>query len=171
METTPIRDGSKKKKRNIFLLIIPWIGTALFIVTLAVGAYFYAAKKPITVLTPSNASVTVIVCGDDIVSSYNTASKLQARGANNDISSDADGLNKLDGQIRSLSGFDQDPTCQTMLFWNAIMDSDSGKATIALTAIKNLHGTHHYADSNLENTTSISVMKDSLNAMITAHKA
>jgi hypothetical protein len=165
MEQTPSRHESKKKKSNKFLRILPWVGWALLVVVIAVGVYFYSAKKPITILAPSGTSVTVIVCDDAIVGTYNAASKLQPRGTNTDLTADVVGLNQLDTAIRSKSGFDQDPTCQTILFWNAIMNNDSGKAGIALTAIENLHDSHHFADSNLENTTSISVMKDSLTAM------
>jgi hypothetical protein len=170
MEKTPIRDVSKKKKSNKILLILPWIGSALLLVVIVLGAYFYATKQPITVLAPSGTSVTVIVCGDDTVSTYNAASMLKIRAPNADLTPDLNGLSKLDTEIRLKSGFDNDPTCQTILFWNAIINNDVAKAAVALTAIEKLHDSHHYADSNLENTTSISVMKDSLSATTTGTK-
>lgn len=169
MEQTSSQAATKKKKHNKFLLIAPWVGTALFIVVLAVGAYFYLSKKPIVVAPAGNTtSVNTIVCGDSIVSTYNAASKLEVRTPGGDITTDVDGLTKLDATIRAKSGFEQDPTCQTILFWNAISNNDSGKAKIALNVIETLHDAHHYADSNLENTTSISVMRDSLNALTTS---
>lgn len=170
MEKTLAPDASKKKKRNKLLFILPWVGSALFIVLVALIAYFYATKQPVAVLTPSGTSVTVIVCGDTIVGKYNEASKLKIRGSDTDLSVDLGGLKDLATEIRSKSGFENDPTCQTILFWSAIMNNDAGKAGVALTAIEDLHDSHHYADSNLENTTSISVMKDSLKATAASSK-
>lgn len=169
MEQTPPQTVPLKKKSNKFLRVAPWVGSTLFIVVLAVGVYFYATKKPIVVVPAgSSASVNTIVCDDSIVGTYNAASKLQVRTPGGDLKMDVDGLAKLDTVIRSKSGFEQDPTCQTILFWNAITSNNNANAKIALNAIEELHDAHHYADSNLENTTSISVMKDSLTALTTS---
>lgn len=170
MEKTPIQDASKKKKNNKFLHVLPWIGTALFIVTIAAGAYFYTTKQPIALLAPSGTSVTVIVCGSEVVNTYNAASRVEVRGSDDDLTLDVAGLSRLDTEIRSKSGFEQDPTCQTILFWNAVIDGDTGRAGVALKAIESLHAEQHFANSNLENTTSISVMKESLAAAIEGAK-
>ncbi|RWZ78449.1 MAG: hypothetical protein EOT05_01670 [Candidatus Microsaccharimonas sossegonensis] len=168
MEQIPTQAAAKKKKSSKFLCIAPWVGSALFVAVLAIGAYFYVTKKPIVVVPAGNTtSVSTIVCDDAIVNTYNAASKLQVRTPGGDVTTDVDALTRLDATIRSKTGFEQDPTCQTILFWNAITSSDVGKATIALKAIQSLHDAHNYADSNLENTTSISVMKDSLTALST----
>ena len=164
MEQTPSKHDSKKKKSNTFLRVFPWVGTVLLILAIAVGIYFYVTKKPLT-LAPNGTSVTVIVCDDSIVSTYNAASELKARGSGTDPSVDVAGLNALDSVIRAKSGYDQDPTCQTILFWNAIMNNDSGKAKLALTSIESLHDSHHFTDNNLEGNASISVMKSSLAAI------
>ncbi len=168
MEQTPSRHESKKKKNNKFLRLLPWVGSTLLIVVLAIGAYLYTTKQPVTVLVPGGTSVvtTVIVCDDSVVGAYNVASKLEIRGSNTDLSADAVGLNNLDSQIRSKSGFDQDPTCQTILFWNAIANNDEAKASTALTAIESLHDSHHFADTNLEGNATIPAMKDSLSATV-----
>jgi hypothetical protein len=177
MEQIPSLHEPSKKKSNAFLRIFPWIGTALFFVVTAVGVFYYvtviypeATSDTTTgstkVVSNGKTTVSAVVCNDAIVSTYNAALKLEVRTANAEPTLDVATLAKLDADIRSKAGFDQDPTCQTILFWAAIIGDNTTKASTALKAVQTLHEKRLFADTTIENITSISVMKDSLNAAI-----
>jgi len=165
MEQTPSPQVSKhvsKKKSNKALRVIPWVGLVLFVVTIAAGVYLYATKQ--LVLAINSTATPTIVCGDAIVNTYNKASRYVIP-TTKDIGVDSAGLDALDKDMRTKADFEKDPTCQTIIFWHAIINSDVAKAKTALTAIEKLHDTHQYADTNLIDTTSLTSMRDSLSAM------
>lgn len=166
-----------KKKSNAFLRIFPWVGTALFFVVTAVGVFYYvtviypeatsdATTGSTKVVSNGTTTVSTVVCNDAIISTYNSALELEVRTANAEPTLDVATLAKLDADIRSKAGFAQDPTCQTILFWAAIISNNTTKASTALKAVRTLREKRLFADTSLENTASISVMKDSLNAAI-----
>lgn len=167
MEQTPSSAQIHKKKSSKALKIIPWVGLGLFIITIALGGYLYASKQLTfgTVQTPVTIRATA-VCGDSIISIYNSAMNYQIRGNDTDPTLDNATLNKLEKDIPSKAGYAQDPTCQTILFWIAIQHNDAAKAQNSLTALNRLHDEGKYVDSNLANNAPLSTFKDTLNTLI-----
>jgi len=162
MQHTPSNQAPKKKS-NKALTVIPWIGLVLFILTVAAGGYLYATKK-LVIATDGNGIAATEVCGDDIVKTYNSAAEFKIRGSDTDLGTDVNALDKLDKEIRAKSGFEKDPTCQTILYWNAISSEKMTEARTALNSVTDLHKSRHFADSDLVNTSSITIMTRSLNA-------
>jgi len=171
MEQTPSPQVSKhvsKKKNNKALRVIPWVGLVLFVVTIAAGVYLYATKQ--LILAINSTATPTIVCGDGIVNTYNKASIYTIPGTD-EVGIDMAGLKTLDKDIRAKAGFEKDPTCQTILFWDAIINKDTAKAQTALTAAEKLHDMQQYANTNLIDATNTSSMQKSLDVITTSASA
>lgn len=165
MEHTPLSPQVNKKKSNKVLKIIPWVGAGLFILVASVGGYLYTTKQ--LTFTNTSTGAYMPVCGDAIISKYNAAMNYKVRSTNADPTLDTKGLSELEKAIPAKTGYADDPTCQTILFWVAIQNNDKTKAQAALTALNKLHDEYKYVDSNLANNAPLSTFKDTLNTITT----
>ncbi len=91
------------------------------------------------------------VCKTDTVDSYNKAAYYQVREGSELPTADEASLKKITSDIKAKNGYDSDPTCQAILFWNAILASDYEGAKKAHEIVKDLHGRGIFADSNIRN--------------------
>lgn len=112
------------------------------------------------------ASDTAAVCGTDTVQLYNTARAFIVRDGEQEPSVDEAGLSKLATSIKAMSGYETDPTCQTMLFWTAYYNKNHEDAKSAYDAIKSLHDQRIFADTNLLGVASLKTYESAMNSLI-----
>ena len=116
--------------------------TAIAILVAAIGviAWLFASER--LVFANPNAGVGAVapkpVCDTNLVAKYNDAMFFIGREGS-DVKKD----------ITSKSNYKADPTCQTLLFWIAVHESNYEAAKTAYEAVKELHDRHHFADSNI----------------------
>lgn len=96
------------------------------------------------------------VCDGNMVNEYNDAMVYTQRGESTELSLDEGVLASLPGTIKNLASYQNDPTCQTILFWIAVHDEDYDAAKAAYEAVKSLHGKRLFADSNITGNQSLS---------------
>ena len=96
------------------------------------------------------------VCGGDLIDTYNKASNYEERnGENEPPTVDIEGLKGIASQIKGVNGYENDPTCQAMLFWIAVESKEAGPAEQALAKIKELHDLNAFPDNNLRTTVAL----------------
>lgn len=117
------------------------------------GHIYFGTKSP-------NQKVILVnnVCDEDIITRYNSLKMpLSVDGKAN--------LTLLASDINKLSGNDQDPTCQTILFFAGLLTENKDMATSAYNKITELHERGLYANSKLRNTYSVDTMRDIITSM------
>lgn len=131
-------------------------GTVLAITgvtVLVVGAVVALFVTGLLVWNPGSskqsASGANIVCGNDIVDTYNAASQIAVREGATTPSVDAEGIEQVKADILSTEGYKDDPTCQAILFWIAVGADDYEAAKSAHEAVKRLHAQNNFANSNI----------------------
>jgi hypothetical protein len=155
----------KTNKSHKALKIIPWVGLVLFIATVVIGSYLYATKKLTFSFGNTVTNSATAVCGDSVISQYNAAMFYQVRGTDTRDSLDEAGINNLEKDVPKKTGYAQDATCQTILFWIAIHHHDATKAAGALAALNSLHGQGKYVDSNLSSSASLSTFQSAIDSL------
>lgn len=93
--------------------------------------------------------VTSAVCGTNIVNKYNGAMYMIERGGSSEPSIDEVGVAAVKNEVRAKAGYKDDATCQTLLFWIAMHDSDYPAAKSAYGVVKQLHDGGVFADNNI----------------------
>ena len=115
-----------------------------------------------------------IVCGADTVSAYNAAYDamfheiITTQLVDDGIASgtpDVTEIVTLADDIKRKDGYGQDPTCQTIIFWSAVYNDDYEGATAAHTAVRELHETHLFANSDIRGNTPLSSWSDEVYAL------
>lgn len=132
------------KKRILTILAI--ITSAL----LGVGVWWLFDTDRLTYASdPGSQSTSSVVCGADVLDTYNAAMFYALREGSSDLTIDEKSLNNLVVEIKSKTGYKNDPTCQTILFWTAVQNDDYPAAKDAYESIKTLHDQGIFADSNI----------------------
>lgn len=90
-----------------------------------------------------------VVCGADIVDTYNGAMYMIGRNGSSDPSIDEAGVKSVQSTVKGRVGYKDDATCQTLLFWIAIHDGDYPAAKDAEAAVKRLHDKGQFANNNI----------------------
>jgi hypothetical protein len=94
---------------------------------------------------------TRIVCDDPVVKEYNRAAMYQIEADDSVPTRDSAAVAKLVEDVRGREGYQDDPTCQTILFWEAINDNNYAEGKNILATLQSLHDKHLYPDNNLYN--------------------
>lgn len=89
------------------------------------------------------------ICGSNDVKLFNQQTEYKPRGEDNKITIDSAGLTTLSNEIKKRSNYELDPTCQTILFWQANYAVDGASATKAYNALNDLHAKGLFADNNI----------------------
>lgn len=101
-------------------------------------------------------STAKVVCGSDMIATYNEASEYKYRdGFNFAPGMDVEAMKKIVADIKTHNGYEADPTCQAMIFWTAVETKDELVAKTALSAIKDLHEKHSFPNNSLRTTASL----------------
>lgn len=136
---------NKKRIVQIILIVIALLAIGAVVWLFAAGKLVWANEKQVV------ANTSDIICGDDTVTTYNTAMTMMVRGDDQTAYSlDQAGVDKLVGEIKGKSGYENDPTCQTILFWAAINKLEYEQAKVANEKIQALHKKHIYANSDIQ---------------------
>jgi len=134
------------------------ISTAAGILLLAIGValgYVLFGNKADANGDTGLSDVSATVCDSDIVSLYNQAARYEIRGNADQPTIDETGLKTLSDEIVGKDGYQEDPTCQTILFWTAVNAKNYDAAKTAYEAIKALHADGRFANTNLRTTTAL----------------
>ena len=127
--------------------------TAIAILVAAIGviAWLFASER--LVFANPNAGVGAVapkpVCDTNLVAKYNDAMFFIGREGSDEPTLDEEGIQAVKKEITSKNNYKTDPTCQTVLFWIAVHESDYEAAKTAYEAVKELHNKNHFADSNI----------------------
>lgn len=161
------------REKSLPRLLMASISIILLLAAGAVSVLFLTGRLAVAWKQPYEQAMVVNkrVCGDSIVATYNTVSLYEPRGNSTDYTLDENGLKKLVGEIKSKSGYQNDPTCQTILLLAAVHDQDYQAATKAYDAVKTLHSKHMYADSNLATGGSLSSLETIIEELSPASKS
>lgn len=89
------------------------------------------------------------VCGTDIVNRYNEITWLPISDDPAASRIDEEALGNISKDIIAAKDYEQDPTCQTILFWIAIDQGNHVDAQKAYTAVKGLHENNVFASNNI----------------------
>ncbi|HWT40833.1 MAG TPA: hypothetical protein VN081_06245 [Dongiaceae bacterium] len=149
------------------------VSAVIIILLLVAGAVMWLFMSGRLTLTwnsnPASGQVqtasTHIVCDDATVTTYNTAATYTLRAGSQVPTLDTDGLKKLTSDIKTRSGYQDDPTCQTILFWQAIGANDYATARDTFAILQTLHNKHLYPDNNLMNAQSFAGYSSALEAI------
>lgn len=130
------------------------IGSAILIGVLLVGGVVWLVLSGKLVIIWNGVAVQYSaasnVCGDDVVTAYNSATEYSYRGGLDDGPViDTEGLAAVVDTVKSRSGYGTDPTCQVIVFWDAIQHNDASAAQSALDALNLLHDQRIFPDNNL----------------------
>lgn len=128
------------------------VGVAVVIIAALAGATLWLFVSGKVVFVDSDAEVTdsyTAVCDTDIVDRYNEAMIFTERDDSGELSLDEAALRTLQNEISRTAETDNDPTCQTILFWIAVSNENYENAKTAYEKVKALHEKRLFADSNL----------------------
>lgn len=152
------------KKRKIMVIVL----AAVALLVIAAGILIYAGRLAVIIKEPhQKALLSVPVCGDDIVEKYNDASLSEPK-ISGEYAMDKEALSNLVTEIQDKAYYQQDPTCQTILYWVALFDSDTNGIKNAYNEVRNLYNKGLYANSNIRTTQSLSTMEQTVSDMLSA---
>lgn len=125
-------------------ILLPFIGVAV------IGGIVWLFVSGRLVWSNAGADKTVsVVCGTDIVDTYNDAMYMIGRNGSSEPSIDESGVKTVQNTVKGKAGYKDDATCQTLLFWIAIHDGDYQAAKDAETAVKRLYDKGQFANNNI----------------------
>jgi hypothetical protein len=145
------------KKRKIMAIVL----AIIILLAVTIGVLIYVYKDRLVVMTKEpyqEAVLDVSVCGTNIVKKYNDIYRTPIAEVA-DATSQNSLFSDLSEEIRSKSYYEQDPTCQTILFWGSFFNRDTANMQKAYDGLRNLYNDGLYANSDMENSASLSGME------------
>lgn len=127
---------------SIGVLVIAFVALALWWLFQS-GHLVYVAN--------TSAKTASLVCDSALVDRYNEAAYYEVRSDSTVPSANKEAIAKIAEEIKKRSGYETDPTCQTLLFWAAFHADDYTAAIKAQDALKNLYAKNQFANSNIRN--------------------
>jgi len=125
-------------------ILLPLVG----IIVAGVIVWLFASGRLVWSNTGANQAVGV-VCGTDIVDTYNDAMYMIGRNGSSEPSIDESGVKSVQNTVKGKAGYKDDATCQTLLFWIAIHDGDYQAAKDAEASVKRLYDKGQFANNNI----------------------
>lgn len=95
-----------------------------------------------------------------MVGKYNDMSTPMNRGGESSLDIDTGGLKALAVTVKQRAAYQDDPTCQTLLFWVAFLTNDYQSAQTASDTVQQLYKRGLYANSNIRANQPVSVYSD-----------
>ena len=109
--------------------------------------------------------VAQAVCDSTIVSKYNDAMFVTQRSGSDVSSIDESGVKAVKTDIKAKAGYEKDATCQALLFFIAINDSDYPSAKSAYQEVKQLHSNGIFPDNNIRGSDALFNYQNLLNGI------
>lgn len=124
---------------------------AMVLILAAVGAvtWLFVSGKVALVYKQAAPATTTIVCDTKIVDTFNEAMFFTRRAGATTVSIDEEGIKKLNTEIKAKAGYENDPTCQTIIYLTAIYEENYDGAKAAFQAVKELHDKNIFANNNI----------------------
>lgn len=157
------------KKTTVTITIL----SGITVILIGAGIWLFATGRLVMTRdsTPQGSGSSSAVCDDGVVNTYNKVYSYVLRNGFDVYNVDEAGLKSVVADVKSKSGYQNDPTCQTILFWAAIHSTDQKGAQDAYAAINRLHDEHRFADSNLQNSQPISTYKSVIDGLSTSSQS
>lgn len=160
--------GPNKSSRGRHMQYI--LGIVIFVVVLFAGVVTWFIVSGMLTLTWAGTNKvqvasTRIVCDDETVTQYNKVAMYQLQEGATAPTLDSEGLKKLTDEIKNRNGYQDDPTCHNILFWQAIFNNNYTEASNSLVVLKSLHDKHLYPDNNLYNVQGLSEYNKALQSI------
>jgi len=136
------------KNRIVFVAVC---GGIVFVVA---GLVFWLFITNRLVWNPSDGVVSdklnsASACGAGIVDQYNAAMNYVIRDGSDLPSVDEKGVKQVVADIKATRGYQEDATCQTMLYLAAVQRSDYEGASAAAAVVKKLNGQGIFPNNNI----------------------
>ena len=145
----------------VVLLIAAGVIAWLFLSGRIIWASNETDQQNVSQLALPNARA--VVCGDEIVSRYNKAVTYEQRNDSSErLTPDSAGLATVAAEIRSLQASADDPSCQSILLWVAIEESNYNQAKDAYDRLVKLHDLNFFPNNNLVNNQPLVVYESAL---------
>lgn len=141
------KEGAMKKKGIITSLI------GLVILVALVGGLIWAFSSELVQVTVGKPKEGVnrpspVICTDSMVADYNAAALITQRTGKDRPSADDQAKKTIAERVKALSGNENDPTCQAILFSAAYEASDKEAVNKAFGRIKALHAAGIFVNNN-----------------------
>lgn len=91
----------------------------------------------------------VLVCGDKVVNAFNEATTGYPTEDPMTSAIRVDVLTEVADDVKKKANYEQDPTCQTIIFWSAIHGKKYEEAKEAKKVVDALYADGHFANSKL----------------------
>lgn len=148
------RNMSQNEHKKSYAVKVTWIMIALAILVAAQAVAVAVGFITVTFHGQNKDQVTVagaynVVCGQDDVARFNDAADYRPREDKDNYTQDIKAISALAKDVTSRSGYAEDPTCQTILFWDAIKKEDINAAQAAQDELVTLHTEGKYPNSNI----------------------
>lgn len=155
--------GKKKLIIIIILVVVLVLGAAA--AWLFVSGNLANIGRGATVNTESQTATLNRVCDSTVVTTYNKVMNYQDQTGSNDSSLDEPAIKRLQDDVKGKAGYENDPTCQTILFWIAAHYSDYENTKKAYESLLDLHDKGMFADSNLGSAAPLFVFKATVDSL------
>jgi hypothetical protein len=155
-------------KTKIFIISLTTICVALIIIFLLVFLVSFSGRLAVVVKQPNQAVLLrSTVCDTNIVDKFNSDSSkyYQLSGGSSNLVINKQPIKDLVADIKSKSNFENDPTCQAIIFWAAVQDDNYKSAKSAYDQLTSLHNRRIFADSNLRGAQPLFTYKDTLKGL------
>lgn len=103
-----------------------------------------------------------VVCDNELINDYNEAMFYKIRDGADDPTIDEAGVERIRSQIESSEGYQNDPSCQAILFWTAIYFTDTEAARTAYEAESAMSEKRIFPDMNIRGNQPLFVYEETL---------
>lgn len=131
------------KKKNIVII------TVIVLAIIVVVAVLMASGRLVWTGSGVNAVAARPVCSNKIVDKYNDAMYMIKREGASTPTIDEAGVKQIEKSIQEMEGYEDDATCQTLLFWTALYHGDYELAKSAHAKLESLHNRNIFANNNI----------------------
>jgi regulator of replication initiation timing len=143
-----VRPFNKKWTKKIKIKAVILVIMALLVV--AAGVLIYIGRLAVLIKEPyQKAALSVLVCGNDVVKQYNDIYNMQIEDEETYYKDQQNLLSNLNAKISAKAYYEQDPTCQMIIFQGAIFNDDVSTMNEAYDNIKDLYNNGLYASSEI----------------------
>lgn len=130
------------KKKNIVIVTLVVLATVTIVALMASGRLVWTSGGAGTLAARP-------VCGNNVVDKFNDAMYMIKREGASTPTIDEAGVKEIEKSIQETEGYEDDATCQTLLFWTAIYHGNYELAKSAYGKVKSLHDKNIFANNNI----------------------
>ena len=129
--------------------IILIVAIVLILAAVGVVAWLFMSGKVALTYQEAKIATSKIVCDTPIVNKFNDAMFYTRRAGASTVSIDVEGIKNLNSEIKAKAEYENDPTCQTIIYLTAIYEENYQGAKAAYEAVKELHDKNIFANNNI----------------------